>query len=240
VSHPIFIGRSGAGGASGGATVAPRARRGCLMVAALLVGLLELLVASPIASFAPLIPPSVGGHPSLASGTVQAARSQAFAAVSAAFASNSATLSIAGASGARGTYTMSAELRRLDGCTLVVHQSASLKYDDSAVATFDLEAETTFPLADIDPTSVASVSRPLPRSNAQPAFFAHLATTGDKLSIARQTSRATFNGASRNVPGQDKDEDIGARDSATAERMAAALSAAVDECQRSLLQSRRR
>ena len=210
------------------------------MAAALVVGALELLVASPVASFDPLIPTSARGRASVAIGTVQAARSQALAAVSAAFASNSTTLAIAGANGARGSYTMSAEVRRLDGCTLVVHQSASLKYDDSAVATFDLEAETTFPLGDIDPASVASVSRPLPRSNAQPAFFAHLATTGDKLSIARQTSRATFNGASRNVPGQDKDEDIGARDSATAERMATALRAAVDECQRSLLQSRRR
>jgi len=240
MSHPTFIGRSGVGRASGGATVASRARRSYLMVAALVVGVLELLVASPVASFDPLIATSAGGRASLAIGTVQVTRSQTLAAVSAAFASNSATLAIAGADGARGRYTMSAEVRRLDGCTLVVHQSASLKYDDSAIATFDLDAETTFPLGDIDPASVASVSRPLPRSHAQPAFFAHLATTGDKLSIARQTSRATFNGASRNVPGQDKDEDIGARDSATAERMATALRAAVDECQRSLLPSRGR
>ena len=107
------------------------------MVAALLVGALELLVASPVASFDPLMPSPARGRASLAIGTVQVPRSQTLAAVSAAFASNSATMSIAGASGARGSYTMSAELRRLEGCTLVVHQSASLKYDDSAIATFD-------------------------------------------------------------------------------------------------------
>lgn len=190
---------------------------------------------SPVArhtAVAALVGASVAILTASAVGPAPAQAPPSIAAVSAAFASNSGTFPVTGPNGARGTYTMSAELRRLEGCTLVVHQRATLQYDGAATATFDLDAETTFPLGEIDPASVVSTSRPLPRSDAQPAFFAHLATTGGALAIERRTNRATFNGAVRTVPDRDKDEDISARDQAAADRIAAALRAAVAECQR--------